>query len=60
VTHDIREAVLLSDRVVVLSRRPGVVKEIVRIPIPRPRADRGAEFSAEFTELTKRLSELLD
>jgi NitT/TauT family transport system ATP-binding protein len=37
VTHDIPEAVLLSDTVVVLSQRPGKIKEIVTIDLPRPR-----------------------
>jgi NitT/TauT family transport system ATP-binding protein len=36
VTHNLEEAARLADRVVVLSRRPGVVKEIVAVPIPRP------------------------
>jgi NitT/TauT family transport system ATP-binding protein len=39
VTHDLDEAVLLSDRVVTMAPRPGQVKEIVGITIPRPRAD---------------------
>lgn len=38
ITHQIDEAVLLSDRVAVLGRRPGVVKEIVTVDLPRPRA----------------------
>lgn len=37
VTHDIPEAVLLSDTVVVISKRPGTVQEIVKIDLPRPR-----------------------
>jgi NitT/TauT family transport system ATP-binding protein len=36
VTHNLDEALRLADRVVVLSRRPGVVKDIVTVPIPRP------------------------
>jgi NitT/TauT family transport system ATP-binding protein len=38
VTHDINEAVLLSDRVLVLSRRPGQIIDDVRVLMPRPRA----------------------
>ena len=39
VTHDIDEAILLSDRVVVLSSGPGRIRDIVPIDIPRPRVD---------------------
>ncbi|MBI3503596.1 MAG: ABC transporter ATP-binding protein [Proteobacteria bacterium] len=48
VTHGIDEAVYLSDRVVVLGRRPGQIKEIVDIDLPRPRA--GARTSARAAE----------
>jgi NitT/TauT family transport system ATP-binding protein len=37
VTHDIEEAVYLGDRIVVLSARPGRIKEEVKIDLPRPR-----------------------
>ncbi len=47
VTHSIAEAVMLSDRVVVLSPRPGAVMDVVDIGMPRPRAQ-SMEESTEF------------
>jgi NitT/TauT family transport system ATP-binding protein len=37
VTHDIEEAVLLADRVLVMTGRPGRIREEIRIPLERPR-----------------------
>ena len=37
VTHSIEEAITLSDRIIVLTRRPGQVKENIRVQLPRPR-----------------------
>jgi NitT/TauT family transport system ATP-binding protein len=39
VTHDLEEALLLSDRVVVMTRRPGRCKEIIDVPFPHPREE---------------------
>ncbi len=46
VTHDISEAVLLSDRILVMSGRPGHIREQIRIPFQRPRQLRGRDASA--------------
>jgi NitT/TauT family transport system ATP-binding protein len=43
VTHALDEAVLLGDRVVLFTARPGRIKEIVPVRIPRPRSITGSE-----------------
>jgi len=56
VTHSVDEALYLSDRVVVLSKRPSTIYKIVDVPWPRPR-DRAAP---EFTELRKTILSYLE
>ncbi|MDR1687325.1 MAG: ABC transporter ATP-binding protein [Clostridiales bacterium] len=61
VTHDISEAILLSDRVVVISRRPGTVLEQIKIDLPRPRnfsVSESAEFLSYKHRLTKTFMEM--
>jgi NitT/TauT family transport system ATP-binding protein len=48
ITHDLVEAIALADRVVVMTSRPGKVKCITRIPIPRPRDVYQIHESPEF------------
>jgi len=44
VTHDIDEAVYLSDRIVIMASRPGRIKEIIPVPMGRPRARNHPDF----------------
>jgi len=37
ITHDLDEAILLADRILVLSAHPGEVQELIEVPVPRPR-----------------------
>ena len=51
VTHDIDEAIYLSDRIVIMSKRPGKIKEIIDVDLPRPR-DRSNQ---DFMNIRKRI-----
>ncbi|MGH2892436.1 MAG: ABC transporter ATP-binding protein, partial [Solirubrobacteraceae bacterium] len=59
VTHDIDEAVYLADRVIVLSRSPAVVREVVMVELPRPRTQLETKSAAEFVALRKQVFELI-
>ena len=59
VTHDVDEAVLLSDQVVVLSARPSTVIEVVEVPLDRPRSWRSALDSPDFRRTASYLTDLL-
>lgn len=58
VTHDLEEAMFLSDRIVLLSPRPGRLKEIIDMPFARPRTQELRE-SREFYELRNRLRKIM-
>ncbi|GIJ26196.1 ABC transporter ATP-binding protein [Micromonospora qiuiae] len=59
VTHSIDEAVLLADRVVVLSPRPGRIRKVVEVTIPRPRTLGRNAHLAEVAQVSADLHELL-
>ena len=59
ITHQIDEAVYLSDRVVVFSRRPGRISEIVAVGLPRPRP-LSVKRSPEFVAYVERIWRLIE
>jgi NitT/TauT family transport system ATP-binding protein len=59
VTHQIDEAVYLSDRVVVLSARPGTVKTVLDIDLPRPR-NLAIKRTEPFTQLADEIWQLIE
>lgn len=58
ITHDIDEAVLLGDRILVMTARPGRIKEVIPVPLKRPRGF-DAVLSTAFTQTKARILELL-
>ncbi len=58
ITHDLDEAVYLSDRILVLSPNPGEVAEMIEVPVPRPRSP-DQSIMPEFLATKKRLEELI-
>jgi NitT/TauT family transport system ATP-binding protein len=59
ITHSIDEAVMLGDRVAVISNRPGRIKEVVDIDLPRPRLDGSAKTNPRSGELREHIWSLL-
>ena len=58
VTHDLDEAVFLSDRVLTLQANPGKVKELVTVDVPRPRTEESL-FVPEFKTLRSHVEDLI-
>ena len=58
ITHDLDEAVLLADRILVLKANPGEVQELIEVPVPRPRNPSQMQ-SPEFLATRRRLDELI-
>jgi NitT/TauT family transport system ATP-binding protein len=59
VTHDVDEALLLADRVVVLGACPGRIIADLEVPIPRPRPRRQTYTRTDFQSLRKAVNEHL-
>ena len=58
VTHNIEEAILLGDRIAVMTARPGQIKTTISVPFSRPR-DPSIRKAKEFQELEESIWELL-
>lgn len=59
ITHDLDEAVLLSDRILVLSRGPGTVRRVVDVDLPRPRWEYDVRAHPVFAEVRHDIWQLL-
>lgn len=55
ITHSIDEALVLGDRVLVMSARPGRIKAEIEVPLPRPRSVYDLKSSPAFAELVARV-----
>ncbi|HTV38914.1 MAG TPA: ABC transporter ATP-binding protein [Xanthobacteraceae bacterium] len=51
ITHDLDEAIYLSDTVVIMGRRPGRIKQVLEVKLPQPRYTYDARAEAEFARL---------
>ena len=59
ITHDLDEAVLLSDRILVLSRGPGTVRRVVDVDLPRPRWEYDVRAHPTFAAVRHEIWQLL-
>jgi NitT/TauT family transport system ATP-binding protein len=60
ITHDLSEAIALSDRVIVMRRRPGAIVADIPITLPRPRSVAKLQSSTHYHELYARIWSTLE
>jgi NitT/TauT family transport system ATP-binding protein len=59
VTHDVDEALLLSDRIAIMTPSPGRIKEVVEVPFPRPRCRKYLSIDPDYLALKSHLLSIL-
>ena len=59
ITHSIDEAITLGDRIAVISRRPGRIKEVIDVDLPRPRFSGDVKSLPQYSEIRERIWDLV-
>ena len=57
VTHDLAEAIVLSDRIILMSASPGQIKRVFDVPLPRPRSAKQLQGDPRFHQLYEEIWE---
>ncbi len=60
ITHSVDEAIYLADKIMVMSRRPGKIKEIINVKMPRPRNRADVEYAKMSNDILMMLEEVVN